>query len=45
MQYEREVLENIWREEILIRWENYWDSLGKRLKREEECMTFNMKTR
>ena len=30
------MLDGIWREEILIKWEHYWDTLAKRLKREDE---------
>ncbi len=33
-QYQRlkNVLEDIWREEILVRWENYWDCIKMRLR-------------
>jgi hypothetical protein len=28
----KNVLEDIWREEILVRWENYWDCIKMRLR-------------
>jgi hypothetical protein len=40
------VLDGIWREEILIKWEHYWDALGKRLKREDAGeMSFSPRTK
>ena len=39
-------MDGIWREEILIKWEHYWDALGMRLKREDEGeMSFSPRTK
>jgi hypothetical protein len=41
----RKVLDGVWREEILLKWENYWDARESRLKRDEEDMAFTEKER
>jgi hypothetical protein len=36
-------IEEVWRNEVLINWQNYWDSLNKRLRNIKISLNFDEK--